>query len=321
MARLRERGKVGPGMALGKIKSSNTRWTAVCFDAGRVTIAEIERGGAKPVVRACEGYALAGGVAETLKRLRKVHRLSLQRCVTLLTPGQYQLLQTELPGNASSMSREELREALRWRVKEMVDFPIERASVDLLEIPSIGNRPPLAWVVAASHDVLQPIIWQFQEAKIELAAIDIPETAQRNLAGLFEEANRALALLSFERQSSTLVITFRGELYLTRHIDIGAAGLPPSPSDALLERSLLDIQRTLDGFDRNFGGIDVARLIVGPLPEAEALPFLDYLRGNLSLPVVRANLAEVMDLANTPHLNDPQAQADAWLALGAALRD
>jgi len=308
-------------MAFGKNKSSNASWTALDFGAGRVTVAQVARGNGKPIVRACEAYAFGDDVTEALKRLRKTHRLGRQRCVTLLAPGQYQMLQAEVPNNASAMTREELREAMRWRVKEMVDFPVERAGIDLLDIPPVGNRSPQAWVVVASHEVLQPIIWQFQAAKVELAAIDIPETAQRNLAGLFEEPRRGLALLSFDRQGATLVITFRGELYLTRHIDVGAAELARPQSDALYERILLDIQRTLDSFDRNFGGIDVACLVVGPLLQAEALPILGYLQSNLSLPVKSAHLAEVMDLAPVSHLNDPVMQADAWLALGAALRD
>jgi hypothetical protein len=59
--------------------------------------------------------------------------------------------------------------------------------------------------------------------------------------------------------------------------------------------------------------------MVGPLPGGTA--FVDYLRGNLSLPVESANLADVMDFTATPKLNETAAQADAWLVLGAALRD
>lgn len=305
-------------MALGKNKSSNDAWSAVDFSATRVTVAQVERSGERPVVRVCESYAREGNLTDILKRLKSAHRLGRRRCVTLLEKGQYQLLQVELPSNAEGMSRDELREALRWQVKEMVEFPVERAGIDLLEIPPVGNRPPQAWVVLASHDVLQPLIWQFQEAGIELAAIDIPELALRNLAALVEEVNRGLALLSLDQQGGRLVITYRGELYMTRHVDIGIAALAGTQGEALYERVLLDVQRTLDAFDRNYSAINVARLLVGPIPQASA--FVDYLRGNLSLPVASASLAEVMDLSSVPHLDDAAAQADAWLALGAALR-
>ncbi|MFN3883972.1 MAG: type IV pilus biogenesis protein PilM [Rhodocyclaceae bacterium] len=311
---------LGLDMVLGLVggKSSAGGWVAVTFGTARVTIAQIERSGGRPVVRICESYAREGSITDILKRLKSAHRLGRRQCVTLLEEGQYQLLQMELPANASNMSRDELREALRWRVKEMVEFPVERAGIDLLDIPPVGNRPAQAWVVLASHDVLQPLIWQFQEARVELAAIDIPELALRNLAASFEEANRGLALLFLDRQGGRLVITYRGELYMTRHIDIGAAELAGAQAEAHYERVLLDIQRTLDGFERNYGAINVARLLVGPMWQPSA--FVDYLRSNLSLQVASASLAEVMDLSSVSHLDDVAAQADAWLALGAALR-
>lgn len=307
-------------MGLGTSKAAGEAWTAVVFGAERVTIAEIARQpDGRPRVRSCEAYANEGSELDILKRLNKAKRLARRRCTTLLAEGQYQLLQIDPPGNATELPRDELREALRWRVKEMVDFPVERAGIDLLDIPATGNRNPQLWVVVASHDVLLPRIRQFQDARVGLAAIDIPELAQRNLAALFEEANRGLALLSFERRGARLTVTFRGELYMTRHIDVGAPELTGPAADSLYERVLLDIQRSLDNFDRNYSAISLTRLLVGPLSGGAA--FVDYLRANLSLPVASANLAEAMDFAQTPQLANPAAQADAWLTLGAALRN
>lgn len=292
------------------------------FDTDRVTIADLVRqADGKPRVHSCESFAREGSELEILKRLKSAKRLARNPCTTLLTEGQYQLLQVDMPGNATELPRDELRESLRWRVKEMVDFPVEAAGIDLLDIPATGNRNPQLWVVIARQDVLQPRIRQFQDAKIALTAIDIPELAQRNLASLFEEANRGLAFLSFDRLGGRLTVTYRGELYMTRHIDVGTAELTGPEAGALHERVLLDIQRSLDNFDRNYSAINLTRLLVGPIPNAGSEAFVDYLRANLSLPVASANLAEVMDLAQIPELLNPAAQADAWLALGAALRD
>lgn len=309
-------------MAFGENKAAGDAWTSVVFGTDRVTIAEIARqADGKPQVRSCEGFAREGSELETLKRLNHAKRLARSRCTTLLAEGQYQLLQIDVPGNAAELPRDELRESLRWRVKEMVDFAVERAGIDLLDIPASGNRNPQLWVVVANHDVLQPRIRQFQDARVGLAAIDIPELAQRNLASLFEEPNRGLAFLSFDRLGGRLTVTFRGELYMTRHIDVGAPELAGPDAGALHERVLLDIQRSLDNFDRNYSAINLTRLMVGPIPNPNGEAFVDYLRANLSLPVANANLTEVMDFAQTPQLVNPAEQADAWLALGAALRE
>lgn len=173
-------------------------------------------------------------------------------------------------------------------------------------------------MVAASHTVLQPCIRRFQDARLALAAIDIPELAQRNLAALYERPEQGLACVAFDAAGGRLTVNYQGELIMARTIEAGRDDLSAAENDALRERVMLDIQRSLDNFDRNFGAISVPQLLVGPLPGGEI--FVDYLRANLSVPVVVADLAEVLDVDAVPHLRQSADQAGAWWALGAALR-
>lgn len=310
-------------MAFWEKQASGDGWTAVEFGTDRIAVATVERhAGARPRVRACDSFAREGGELDALKRLKNAKRLARTRCTTLLWHGQYQLLQVDAPDNASDLPREELREVLRWRVKEMLSFPVDQAGIDVLDIPAAGHRASQLWVVAASHDALGPRVHLFQDAKVRLDAIDIPELAQRNLSALFEEPNRGLALVAFDNRdkgSGRLTISYQGELFMMRHIDTSGPELSAPHAEAMHERVLLDIQRTLDNFDRNYSSIPLTRLLVGPLPGGDA--FVEYLSANLSLPVARANLADVLDIQATPGLADTAAQAESWLALGAALRE
>ena len=307
-------------MAFWQKQAEADGWTSIVFGVDRIAIADVAlRRDERPLVRACDSFAREGSELDALKRLKNAKRLARNRCTTLLWHGQYQLLQVDAPDGAKDMPREELREVLRWRVKEMVDFPVDRASIDILDIPAPGSRTPQLWVVVASHDVLHPRVHLFQDAKTPLAAIDVPELAQRNLAALFEDPNRGLALVSFDNKGGVLTISFQGELFMTRHIDVSGPELVGPQAETLHERVLLDIQRSLDNFDRNYSSVPLTRLLVGPLPGGEA--FVEYLRTNLSLPVASANLADVLDIEATPRLAETAAQAESWLALGAALRE
>ncbi len=307
-------------MAFWQKQAEADGWTSIVFGVDRIAIADVAyRRDERPLVRACDSFAREGSELDALKRLKNAKRLARNRCTTLLWHGQYQLLQVDAPDGAKDMPREELREVLRWRVKEMVDFPVDRASIDILDIPAPGSRTPQLWVVVASHDILQPRVHLFQDAKTPLAAIDVPELAQRNLAALFEDPNRGLALVSFDNKGGVLTISFQGELFMTRHIDVSGPELVGPQAETLHERVLLDIQRSLDNFDRNYSSVPLTRLLVGPLPGGEA--FVEYLRTNLSLPVASANLADVLDIEATPRLAETAAQAESWLALGAALRE
>jgi MSHA biogenesis protein MshI len=320
--RLRPEGKSGSvDMAFWEKETIGSGWTSVVLDADRISIACVTRGpDARPQVEECDSFVRDGSDLDALKRLKNARRLARNHCTTVLGQGQYQLLQVDRPDSLpKDAPPDELRETLRWRIKEMVDFPIDQAGIDILPIPPQAGRTPQLWVAAASHDILRPRVHLFQDAKVPLEAIDIPELAQRNLAGLFEELNRGLALVSFDDKGGQLTITYQGELFMTRHMDVSGPELVRPDAGGLHERVLLDIQRSLDNFDRNYSSIPLTRLLVGPLPGGEV--FVDYLRSNLSLPVASANLAEVMDFSAVPRLQETAAQADAWVALGAALRE
>jgi len=307
-------------MAFLKKQAAGDGWTSVIFGTDRIVVADVlRRTDARPQVRACDSFAREGGELDALKRLKNAKRLARNRCTTLLWHGQYQFLQVDAPDNAKDMPHEELREAMRWRIKEMVDFPIETAGVDVIVLPSVGSHSPQLWVVVANREALQSRIHLFQDSKIFLEAIDIPELAQRNIAALFEEPNRGLAVVAFDSKGGRLTITYQGELYTVRYLDVSGNDLASAHAEAQYERVLLDIQRTLDNFDRNYSAIPLSRLLVGPLPGGER--FVEYLAANLSLPVASANLADVFDFEAVPGLAEVSAQYENWRALGAALRD
>jgi MSHA biogenesis protein MshI len=290
-------------------------WTAMVFSGRTVQLAHIRRRtGERPELAGWASYPREGADLEVLRRLRAGKRLGPGRHTLLLPAGQYQLLQIEAPAVAA----EELRNAVRWKIKDMVDFPVEDAGIDCLP-PVAGARAGQIYAVAAGRSVLQSWVRLFQDAKAPLAAIDIPELAQRNVAALFEDKNRGLALLAFDEGGGRLTFTYQGELYFSRHIDVAPGEMAAAESGVLFERVLLDVQRTLDNVDRSYSAIPISRLLVSPPPGAAK--FVDYLRENLYQPVETLDFAKHIDIANVPALANPAAQGQALLAIGAALRE
>lgn len=295
-------------------------WTAVLIASGRLLVVRVAlRDGASPRVLACERFAWEEGEVDALKRAKSHKNLWAASVTTVLDHGQYRLQQFDFPEELRTLSQVERREAMRWRVKEMVDFPIEDAGIDVFEMPAVGSRSAQLWVVAAPKAVLEQRIQAFQEARIPLSTIDIPELAQRNLASFFQQEHRGVALLSFAREGGLLTITHDDQLFVARHIDVGAEALIEVGQESLRERVALDVQRTLDNFDRNYGAIPLTSLHLAPLPGGEAL--VAYFGDNLSLPIERVDLAQVLDFSAVPALKEIAAQAEVWFALGAALRE
>ncbi len=256
-----------------------------------------------------------------LEKLSKELQAVRYRCTNLLASGEYQMLAVDAP----NVPREELKTAIRWRLKDMLDFHVDDATVDVLDIPVEKNAPPrnhTMYAVAARNQLIEQRQTLFSDAKMSLTAIDIPELAQRNISALMETEARGLALLSFDGDGGLLTITFAGELYLARRIDIPLAQLVQSDAaqkTALFERIALELQRSLDHFDRQFHFIPLSKLMLFPVAGA-ASELQEYLAGNLYVPVEGLQLAAALDITKVAELQQPQAQQRYFKVLGAALR-
>ena len=292
-------------------------WMAVVRSGDRIDLAHvISHVGKRPEIRAFDSFRVERGREDAVVRLAQSRGLKRYRCTTLLDESDYRLLQLEAPAVPES----ERVQALRWRMKDMVDFPVDGAAIAVASIPTEGRQENV-FAVAAPATVVGQHMAMFGAAKLQLDAIDIPEMAVRNVAALFEEPNRGLAFLALSGNDSLLVITYRGELYLSRRIEVSAEALAQADDERrrqMLERLALELQRTLDNFDRQYGFISVSRLIVAA--EYDCAGTVTTLAENLYLPVVAVDMAQVANFESIPELRSPERQAQGLLAIGAALR-
>lgn len=167
-------------------------------------------------------------------------------CNAVLPVGSYQLFLVEAPNVESS----ELRDALRWRVKDLISYPIEEAAIDVMLLPEDKGRagPAMAYVVVVKKSLIQQTIEQVQAAKLKLETIDINELALRNLVIHCNPDTRGIALVKLQQGRGNLQIMREGNLYLCRQFDLNYNGglLDDLPQEALV----LELQRSLDYYER-----------------------------------------------------------------------
>jgi hypothetical protein len=201
---------------------------------------------------------------------------------------------------------------VRWGLKDLLDYAVDAATVDVRTRTegSIGQRAwQYVYAVSARNDRIAERMKLFHAAKFPLEAIDVPEMAQRNVAQLFEQQARGLALLAFDDLGGLLTFTAGGELYMARRTEITAAQLTEVKGEAreqTLDRLVLELQRSLDHFDRQFSYVGVSRMLVAPL--AVDLGLERYLADNLGVPVETLDLSQVLELTGAPELRDPTRQ-------------
>lgn len=298
----------------------NDGWLAIAFGADGVCGAAVRRvADAKPAVQWAAFYAGQKNESGALDKIKKEGNPAQYQCSSLLGAADYQLLSVDAP----NVPPAELKTALGWRLKDMLDFPVAEATIDLLDLPPDPNaaaRNQTLFAVAARNSVIAPRQKLFVEHKMALHAIDIPDLAQRNISALLEPAGRGLAMLSFDADGGLLTVTFNAELYLSRRIDVRLAQLLEGDEERRRQyhdKITLELQRSLDHFERQFHFIAVAKLVLAPTG-ADGL--LGYLAENLYMPVEQLDLDAVFDLSKTPALREAAQQAQCFLALGAALR-
>jgi MSHA biogenesis protein MshI len=267
------------------------------------------------VTRAAIG---SGGIVSSLEKLAKEWQAQREQCTTLLTAAQYQFLPVEAPNVPPS----ELKPAISWILRDMVEFPIEEATVDVVEIPvdkAAATQNRTMYAVVAHSKTIKDRQELFGQARLPLSVIDIPEMAQRNMASLVESPGRALAMLSFDSDGSLLTVTHAGELYLARRIDVTLAQLFQPDAASSHERVTLEVQRSLDHFDRQHHHMSISKLVLAPIGEDGGI-LREYLAANLDIPVEALKLDTIFDVSQVPELKNASSQQRLFLTLGAALR-
>lgn len=237
-------------------------------------------------------------------------------CNLVLSSEHYQLLLVEAPDVPDA----EAREAIRWRIKDLITIPVEKAAIDIFMLPADGSRggKKMAYVVVAELAKIIEFVAMVNESGLQLVSIDIVELALRNLAYLKEleqPEGRGVAIVHLLEGGGTVSLYRKGNMYLSRHFKIAYnAGLL---DDIPIDSFILEVQRSLDYYERQMAQPPPSALyICGENVSADKLT-MDILRG-LSVPV------KYMDLAQTVVAGEDVEESllhTCVTALGGALRE
>lgn len=295
-----------------RTRSSSSR-IGVFITQDGVAGARVARGpGARPRLEHC--VYEDRGTEDALARVAgSVSARRTPASSVLDAPG-YRLSLVEAP----DVPTEELAAAVRWRIKDLIDFHIDDAVIDVFEMPAHARGGPrkMLYAVTAKADVVKQQVELVGSSGLELDVIDIPELCLRNVAALLESDDRGAALLYLGDRRSTLLLVRQGILYLARHVETGVASLAEAGE---LERDLLaglalEVRRSLDYFESHYEQSAIAQLYTSGLDAADR----EQLAHELGAGVRDVELSALFD---TSARLSPDAARRCLPAVGAALRD
>lgn len=294
-------------------------WLVVDVDGERVSLAHVVANGGKPVVEFAEERLWDPAEPKSLERVGREFSVKRFRCTTLLKPQEYNILLVEAP----AVKPDELKAAVRWRIKDMLDYHVDDATIDVLDVPvpaGAAQRAHYMYTVAARNDTIRSTVERFTAAGMPLAVIDIPDTAQRNIAARMETDGRALVALTFDAHGGLITVNHAGELYLSRRLDITAQQLADADDEQRvrqLDRILVETQRSLDHCERTYPFFALGRVVIGP---GVGDLLREHLAANLYLPVEALELEKLMELPAGGADWTPDEHARWLKILGAGLR-
>lgn len=293
-----------------------------------LALAGVQRApGATPRLLSCEYYPLSrqADPGLTLRTVVLQHGIDQAASFRLvLNPDEYQLHLVESPDVPDS----ELREAVRWRIRDLIDFPVDEAAIDVFDMPQpAGARREtgkMMCVVVARNPVIAQKAAMVNRSGGELDVIDITDLALRNLLALTPADATGVALLYVEPSYSLILITGESMLYLSRRIWIGAnelAALVGQDSQGaefkrVADALALELLRSLEYYETHFSRPGVEALYIAPLGAAEA-GLTHYLGQAIGVEVKGLDLNRLLEVAEPL---SAEQQARSLLAIGAALR-
>ena len=296
---------------------------AISWSAGTLAYVRAQVGAGVPLQLRQMGVERQGDDSDA-HFVARLQRLGLQGqyVQVMLRPQQYQLLQIEAP----PVPADELRLATRFQVRDMIDAHLDDVTLDVLRVGD-GKRSNALFVVVATHAVLRDVMALGAALHWTVDVIDIQELAQRNLQSHLApaQAQRAeAALMLADDKQVMLTICAQGELFYARRLEL-PQGLQAQPQGALPghsepasdfpsgllvpeylpsqlpadaagaddegnQRFLIDVQRSLDLWDRTWPDLPLASLRLGF--GARSAEYAAWLQREIGQTVVPLDLAD-----------------------------
>jgi MSHA biogenesis protein MshI len=173
-------------------------------------------------------------------------------CTLVLHPAYYQLLLTDAPAVESA----ELAQAVRWKIKDLMSFPLEEAAVETFPLPddAYHGRQKKLYAAAIQKETLQNLVAPVENAGLALDCIDIAELSLQNIALRCAPCEGAMAVLQLFGAEGILNLVEDGEIYFCRRVEIGLELMRHSNDlQKMFDSLVLEIQRSLDFYESQMG--------------------------------------------------------------------
>ena len=225
--------------------------------------------------------------AKVLHQWVEKNKLTKAPCVSLIARHDVQMFQLEKPAVEDAA---ELLQAVTWKIKDLINFDVETAVVDVFQLPPSPKNPKKYLnAVVANQSVVGAYVDKIKQSGLKLEAINIHDLVNKNLCKVYDFTEQTIAVLQFSETTSLMNIYHNEDMYVARDFKIGLLEVESAmDSDAaetggieqeepVYDSLLLEVQRSMDYFESSYGLGMVKKVLVFPRsPATERM--LNYLQ-------------------------------------------
>jgi MSHA biogenesis protein MshI len=200
--------------------------------------------------------------SSVLKQWVEQNGLKKSPCVSLIANHDVQVFQLEKP----AVEDNELMQAVSWKIKDLINYDVSTAVVDIFEMPP-SPKSPVSYInaVVANEMVVGSYVDIVKQSGLELIAIDIQDLVARNYRLLQKDSGQTEALLQFSDNHGLITIYNKNDLYVARDFKIGLLDIEGAEDvESLYDNLLLELQRSMDYFEATYGLAAVQRMVLFP---------------------------------------------------------
>ena len=303
-------------------KNSSTGVIGIEFGPDGLAVSSIEPGytDEKPIIDFCAFIPNSDPIkqVEALQHIVKDKKWTGRTCSVVMHPSAYQLLLVDAP----DIPEEELKDAMRFRIKDLIKFSLEECVVEAFQLPNDAYRGRLKMVytAATNEKIVETLIDYIELSALNLWQIEISELAIRNLASLSPYDQQGVAILWLKSSCSYLNLCHNSDLYLSRKFDAGIASAQSTPQltsfQSDMEQLTLEIQRSLDYYESQLGKGSVHCIYLAPLSQP-APGVIEFLQQNLPVSIEPLDMTSLF--SDCPNITTSE-QALCMTAIGTAIR-
>lgn len=248
-----------------KAKIEDNTSAGITISAEGIALAIIQHSKIAPILKhaqfhPCTAVEQTAVIAELVHQ----HHLDKRPCNLVLAPEEYQLTQIDAP----EVAKQEMASAIHWQIKDLIDFHIDDAVIDHIELPNnSGSGKQQLLIVASRQSIIQSHVDLLQAANCRLATIDIAIQASRNLVSQLPTEHHSVGLLNLWDNLAKLSVILNNDIYINRTSSIGAQSLAYVSEDDINSQSILDslvleLQRTFDYYESHSRQAAIAQLVI-----------------------------------------------------------